>query len=552
MYALRLPHLTHAATTINVWVLFFAGLATVITSIVAIYAILQSVIGSDFVAKRVLLRNRKRTICRTLQSYKIPRADLRQENQKISNEAVRSGVEPSVQREIDWLTNISSKFDPDWHRPLELNGVVSSDASAKQLLELSEAYEEFGKSLRAQVLLSSSALIREQQKLASRMARYLKLNASFRSTHYRDPDEFKFQLKANNMNVELINPRISFAPSRQIDHVAVVYNRIRTVVNGFYDPEVLARDDVKPWGIDPPVVKVLSEDSAKVPSKLLTSERDFDGVLPALHRYHLQLDPFSGHLRLLLEISEISYSAIVVAHYSENIGGFGESFRDSPQNDKPSDRLITLSMMPLSSDGYLLAAQRSAHVGVNRMKFAPGVNGNLELRNRVGLKVDRDEFSLPDMILATVREAMEELALPVKSSQVQILGLGRLSSVEEINTYVLLTLAPTDRTFDEILAASKQADLTEGAWELTGKFYKIPFPKSSQDAVALIDWVKQSDAIAPHLVLALLAICLPFLSQDLREDLSDKEILDSWHERISKLAVHPADRLPPGVEEVNR
>ncbi len=552
MFALRLPHLAHAATSINVWVLFFAGLATVITSIVAIYAILQSVIGSDFVAKRVLLRNRKRTICRTLQGYKIPRADLRQANLRISNEAVRSGVEPSVQREIEWLTDISSKFDSNWVRPLELNGLVISDTPAQQLFELSDAYEQFSKSLRAQVILSSSALMREQQKLASRTARYLKLNASFRLSKFRDPDALTFKFKAKNMNVELITSRIDLAPSRQIDHVAVVYKRIRTVVNGFYDPGLLARDDVGLKRIDLPTVEVLPEDEVEVPPKILSSERDFDGVLPAMHKYHLQLDPFSGHLRLLLEISEISYSAIVVTHYSKSIGGYGESFRDSPQNVEPIDRLITLSMMPLSSDGFLLAAQRSAHVGVNQLKFAPGVNGNLELRDRVGLKVDKDEFALPDMISATIREAMEELALPVKGNRVQILGLGRLSSLEEINTYVLLTLAPTDRTFDQILAASKHADLTEGAWELTGKFYKIPFPKDSQEAVALIHWAKYSDVIAPHFVLALLAICLPFLSLELSEGLKANEILDYWQERISKLAAQPADPLPPGVMEIER
>jgi hypothetical protein len=140
----------------------------------------------------------------------------------------------------------------------------------------------------------------------------------------------------------------------------------------------------------------------------------------------------------------------------------------------------------------------------------------------------------------------------VDESQVQILGLGRLSSEEEINTYVLLTIAPIDLTFDQILEASRRADLTEGAWELTGTFYRIAAPNDLRDAEALIGWAIQSKKIAPHLVLALLAICLPFLAQELEERLSEKEVLIFWRERILHLLSQGDDGPPPGVVEIAR
>lgn len=546
IFALRLPQLGHFATAVNIWILFFAGMATVVTSMVAIFAITQSVIGSDIIAKRVLIRNRRRTICKTLNEFGIPHSNLQVANQEISNKAVRSGAEPSIQQEIEWLSKISNEFSRDWCQPLELNGLTHSDAPAEQLFELSDAYEEFSKSLRAQLILSSSALMQEQQKLASNMARYLKLNGSFRASKFRDPNAHKFHLRTEDMYLELINPRINFSPSYQIDDIGVIHNRSRTVIDNFYDRIGLLRDGVVPREIDIPASEV------EVLSKLLSSDRAFDGVLPALHDYHLQLDPLSGHLRLLLEISEISYSAMVATHYFGPTSGLGGTYDQLSQKVKEIDRLLTLSMLPLSSDGFLLAAQRSEHVGVAKLKFAPGVNGNLELRDRLGLKVDRDEFQLPDLILATVREAKEELALEVDFNRVQILGLGKLTYEEEVSTSVLLTVAPIDLTVDQILEASKRADLTEGAWELTGKFYRIEVPKDAQDAEVLIRWVIQSKKVAPHLVLALLAICLPFLTQGLKERLNEEETLVFWRGRITHLMLQKSNRLPRAVVEIER
>ena len=542
----RFPRLGHLASSVNIWFLFFAGVATVITSIVAIFAITQSIIGSDTIAKRVLLRNRRQTICKTLNSFGIPNSNLRQANRDISKRAVMSGAEPSVQQEIEWLSKIALGFNPDWSRPFELNGFTKSKSPAEQLFDLSNAYDVFSKSLRAQSILSSSSLMKEQQGLASHMAKYLKLNAGFRSSKPRNPNANNLHVLTEIMDIELIHPRINFSPSFQIDDIGVIHNRTRTVVDGLYDSVALKRD-----GIDPNPIEISTSKKEKL-SNILSSDRAFDGVLPALHGYHLQLDPQSGHLRLLLEISEISYSALIATHYFGENSGLGGTYDEQTPKAKGIDRLITLSMLPVSSDGFLLAAQRSDHVGVAKLKFAPAVNGNLELRDRIGLEVDRDLFQLPDLISATIREAKEELALEIDPKRVQILGLGKLSYEEEVNTTVLLTLASVDFTVDQILKNSKYADITEGAWELTGKFYKIAIPRDSKEAEVLIRWSLHSENVAPHLVLGVLAICLPYLSQEVDERMNEEDTLKFWNTRISRLLRAKGAKVPRSVVELDR
>ena len=552
----------HTASLINIWILFLAGFATVLTSIVALFAITQSVIGSDIIAKRVLFRNRSRTICKTLNEFGVPLSELRAANRDISQGATRSGEQPSIQHEIDWLSKIAKRFDRDWTRPLELNGITSPPFPAKQLMDLSYAYEEFGKRLRAQVILSSSPLMLEQQQLASTMAKYLKLNGSFRASKFRDPDALRFSFQTPSMTLDLINPRINFSPSYQIDDVGVIHDRRRMVVKNFSNKELMdlepihrkgfELDPLKVIELDPPEGIELSPTEYQTLASHFASDRAFDGVLPALHAYHLQLDPFSGHLRLLLEISEISYSAVLATHYVGSKIGAGRTHKQLLEQSNKGDRLLTLSLLPVTSDGYLMAAQRSMHVGVGKLKFAPGVNGNLELRDRLGLKVDTDQFGLPDLLSATVREAKEEIALDIVVNRVQILGLGRFSYEEEVNTWVLITAAVTEHTSDQIVEISKLADQTEGAWELTGNFYRIPIPQDPERAEEIIRWAIHSKTIVPHLVLALLTICLPVLTQDHETPLDDDETNEFWHRRIDHLLSMPTNELPPGVQEIKR
>jgi hypothetical protein len=555
VFAIEMTKQVHFADTLNFWIPLLASLVTVTTLFTTIFVLTQSVIGANEIAKRILIRNRRRTICATLHKFGISRKNLRVTNREFSKQAIRSGNHPSIQSEIEWLSKLSNLTNSKWKPPIELNGFTVSGDPADQLFKLSDAYEKFSKSLRVQVILSSSALMEEQQNLASRMSKYLKLNASFRLSKLGDLNQNKFQLHTNSMQIELTHPRFNFAPKYQIDDISVIHTRNRTVVihtneseevQRFYDPIAFRREEVTPNEIDVP------EEKFNALTNHFSSGRAFDGVLPALHDFHLQLDPSSGHLRLLLEVSEINFSAVVATHYFGTASVLGGTYDQLSQKAKDSDRLITLSMFPLSSDGFLLAAQRSKDVGVAKLKYAPGVNGNLELQDRLGLKVDRDEFDLPDMILASVREAKEELALEVEVSRVQILGLGNLTYDEEEKTNVLLTIAPTELTVDQILEVSKHADLTEGAWELTGKFYKIAVPITSQEAEELIQWVIQSSEATPHLVLALLAVCLPVMTQGLNEQLTEEEILDFWRDRINYLLKKRKRGLPPGVEEIER
>lgn len=89
------------------------------------------------------------------------------------------------------------------------------------------------------------------------------------------------------MALDLINPRINFSPSYQFDDIGVIHDRRRIVVKNVSNKNLME--------------------------------------LESVNRKELKLDPFSGHLRLLLEISEISYSAVLATHYVGSKIGAGRT-----------------------------------------------------------------------------------------------------------------------------------------------------------------------------------------------------------------------------------
>jgi hypothetical protein len=514
--------------------------------------------GSDVVSKWALKQKRYRTVGKALHNIGVPRAKLKSACRAISKTAIASGEQPTIQREIDWLSEIAMGFSKNWKSPLELSGITLPEFPARELIDLSRAYEKFSLRLRAQMILTSSPLMEEQEECASNMASYLKLNGSFRASKSRDPNAHKFSVRTSSMCLELIHPRINFSPAYQINDVGVIHVPERVIVKDFSTEDLPEPNDSESLGpslkpnerppkeicLDPPEMETLLSH--------FVSSRDFDGVLPALHDYHLQFDPRSGHLRLLLELSEISFSAVRATHYVGRITGVGRDYERLLKESSNSKRLITLSLIPHTSDGFLMAAQRSKYVAVGRLKFAPGVIGNLELRDRLGLKVDRDQFDLPDLISTTVRKAKEKMAVNIEMSRVQILGLGKFSYEEEVETWVLLTTAGTEQTAEQFVNNTSLADQTEGAWKLTGDFYKIPYPRDAPSGEAIIRWAIHSKEIVPHLALALLAICLPIISKDFDEAMSEGETVDYWHKRFSEFSSHNSSELPDGVERITR
>jgi 8-oxo-dGTP pyrophosphatase MutT (NUDIX family) len=462
---------------------------------------------------------------------------------KFSDASAKQGELPSVQREIDWLTKIAKNRSSSWAGPIERKGFTNEPSTIEaELSKLSDAYGQFAKALSVQFLFADNLVVQGQLKIAQRTSEYLRINSNFATNHHKEIVKLSLEIPKSEMNLELLNPRLNFNPSFHIDHLSVIQKRQRIVVKDLPSRRLAEVDGVEPLEI------VLDADERRTLTKLV-SGRTFDGLLPALHDMHLQVDPLSGHQRLLLELSEINYSAVCAMNYPGNRGvNRSQEDLESPAHDY--DRLFTLSMLPISTDGFLIVAKRSMHVGVARGLYSPGVNGNLELRDRLGLTVDRDRYDLPDPLLALAREAKEELGLDVETKEIQILGVGRFSYPEEVGTWVLLSSAITKHTADEIVELSKLADWTEGAWETDGEFLAIPVPTNRRDAQRTIRWAINSTDFVPHLTLSLLALCLPFLSirddgKSKTERISPEHGSLDWFERELSIMITNRRCAPP-------
>lgn len=557
-------HVGHVAKILNFWVPFLSGLAIITTFLSTTFVVMHAATGSDYISIWIVIRARRKTICKTLKkTYQFNRRELNRANRERLRNSFFLGQSFTVLTEIEWLSARAKENDFNWVNPLELCGITKlidpiKYPPSRQLKDLADAYLKFSQTLRAQALLNTNLFMIEQQEFAFSMAKYLELNSKFRSNEFLDKDILKVSLSLpqSKIDIELINPRINLSPNYQIDDLAIIYTRSgRLVVKDFQIKNSWRSEENNSIYLD---LKRNIPDSNETYLSTLTkhfsSSRFFDAVLPALNGYHLQVDPTSGHLRLVLEISEINYSAVVANHYvgSELGAGYSRLELNELSTIHSKRRLVTLSMLPVSSDGYFLIAERSNHVGVEKEKLQPGVVGNLEFRERIGLKLDVDQFGLPDFLVATSREAKEELGLDVAPEQLQILGLGKFSSEVEVDTWLHMTLAQLPHTLVELMEISKTANLTEGAWEFSGNFIKISFPKTSEDAENILAWVIHSDKATPHLIMTLLAICLPLLSPDCKSRPTESETLQFWQSRLTLIISGVYFPPPRGFEEITR
>lgn len=528
-----------------------ASIAVILTFLGALFAIFESARGSDVVMEWVLRKNRRRTVGKVLESLGASKSELRETILKFSNDSARKGEHPSVQREIDWISELATSSTAKWTGPLERKGFTNKPEGVEvELYKLSVAYGEFSKALSVQFLFSENVVVQSQLKVASKMSEYLRINSNFATNRAKDLVTFNLEIPKLEMELELFNPRLNFKPSFHIDHLSIIQKRQRIVPANLPSRKLADVDRVE-------AIEIAIDSDEEAALLELLSGRTFDGLLPALHDMHLQVDPLSGHQRLLLELSEINYSAVAVLNYPMG-RGVGRSRERLKLTSHENDRLFTLSMLPISSDGYFIVAKRSMHVGIARGLFSPGVNGNLELRDRLGLTVDRDSYDLPDPLLAIAREAKEELGLEINPREIQILGLGKFSYPEEVDTWVLLTSAITKHTAKEIVELSKLADWTEGAWETDGEFLAIPVPTNRQSAESTIEWAINSKKPVPHLTLSLLSVCLPFLSIKEGKELKPGGVPSDhgsvkWFERqVSSMITKREIARPKGTKKIQR
>jgi hypothetical protein len=160
--------------------------------------------------------------------------------------------------------------------------------------------------------------------------------------------------------------------------------------------------------------------------------------------------------------------------------------------------LLTLSALPVTSDGYLLFVERSRLVGSHEGMYQSAVNGNLELRPRAGVGVDLDVFGLPDPLAALCREGAEELGLAMPRASIYTSGLVRFGSTSERGTFLLLTTAFVGATLADVVAGSWRADVIEGRWEVGTRLIAIPVPGDERAAHEVAQWLWNTPNLTPH------------------------------------------------------
>lgn len=514
-------------------VVLSAAIATILSFLAAAFVSIQGILGADVIVEWILKRSRYKTIHKTLRDFKISRGKLRKAGRH-RKKSLGSEESSTVEYEIKWLTEIVDKHGNSPTKILIMHGITDKFPPEVQLYKLSAAYDSLNQRLSARALLSSNRLLVNQQEQAKEVAQYLHLNANFRSIPQK-PLEI-LSLKNSNLKTayELHNPRINFAPASHIDHVTVLHEHERRAIVGF-PSRTEAEMGVK-------IIQEELDDKKDELAKLLKhfEGRDFDGVLPALREKFIQRDPFSGHLRLLLHLSEITYSAVRALNYVGE-AGVGRSYEHLVSGPEGVDRLLSLSMIPVTSDGFLMLARRSSFVTIGAKKYAPAVNGNLELRDRLGLAVDRGEFGFPDPVAALAREAKEEMAQIVERGDVQVIGFSKFICPEEVSTWVLLTSVLVADSADRFVSRSRHADQIEGAWETTGEFLALPNPNNRQSALEMIRWAINASDVTPPVCLAMLAMSIPYLW------VKDETTIPSLEHEISSLITSDEVPRPKGT-----
>ncbi|WP_256838687.1 hypothetical protein [Ornithinimicrobium faecis] len=254
--------------------------------------------------------------------------------------------------------------------------------------------------------------------------------------------------------------------------------------------------------------------------KKLESDHLFDGLLPRLQERELRRDTSSGRLCLVLKTAVCSYSAVMLDHYPgpeqvvRETGGARHA-RGVARTDVTGDRVgvLTLSLVPITSDGYLLFAQRSKRAGSHEGLIGPAVNGNLEMAPRRGVVDDRDGRGVPDPLLALMREAREELGLAMERTRIYAVGLGTFRTATEVGSHLLVATSLLDQTFDDVVAGVAGADLLEGRWELGTslcgmRLMEVPDAgaggeqNTEREVMERVDWLLGNPQLTPHAVFA--------------------------------------------------
>lgn len=251
----------------------------------------------------------------------------------------------------------------------------------------------------------------------------------------------------------------------------------------------------------------------------------FEGILPFLLRHRMELDGGSGRILLHLAIGEIPYSNLLSRNTFWN-----------PENSEPPEEVgqhaVSLSVIPVTSDGRVLLSRRAPAAGSYAGMIGPYITGNAELRDRRGLAADRDEFGIPDLLKAACREGLEEVGLPLEIRDMKTLGLAQIWSREDTGIFSLLLSATLSMTAAEAVHLTRFSDPVEGGWEVGSEIYAVSLWEDDQSVEEVLRWIVSDNEIIPQAVACIVA--LVYKTSEVRIA-NLKDIFISSHPRPDRL-----------------
>lgn len=478
------------------------AVATGIPVVALVFAASLWLFTSNPVVKWVLVRDRRVSIGRELMAMGVPRHWVRAWISTCTSDLIH-GRGPDHELELTRLDELSSQ--PQGSLVMDGLGHCSREESLRRL---GASYQSYAARLRSRPNFGagSAPIMTAVATVAESLASELEQHAEF--TPVDGPFSAPLVVTTANAEIELRHLRSDGNPRSGIHSASVRHVRERWVVPGTIGEKIAIADDVQVHRLE------VSHDVRETLTRRFGSPYSFEGVLPTLLHETVEVDAASGRRRLHLTVGEIAYSAVVAGKY------LGSDSR----GELP--KLLTLGLLPVTADNYLLITQRSDTVGVAAGMWSPGVTGNLELRGRLGVAVDRDQFGRPDVLQAISRELREELGLEMRHESISVLGVAEFTSRSESGTDIVLTAAKLSAGTSDLPSFFHSGDALEGSWEMADVALGVPYPKTYDDKVRLLRWTMHDPTHVAHLSASLFALVWPTLVPSSASDAERLELME--------------------------
>ena len=232
----------------------------------------------------------------------------------------------------------------------------------------------------------------------------------------------------------------------------------------------------------------------------------FNGYLTRTLGYSIERDLRDGRYRLHLRLGETTYGAWLADHNVSRLAGV------TTEESEPQGlivRQMAVAVIVRSCDDRLILIQRAGHTDVHQSNLMPTANGNIQLNDAPFTVADLDEFGVPDPLAAMLRELREETGLEVERDQLAVLGLGSFDLPRnERGTHLLVALANSTLTTEEIVAVARRNAFTANGWETGAMLHAVRIDKAHEHPKAAQSYARFAPNLAPHARLALLLALL--------------------------------------------